>query len=149
MIVKVKLVQILGKFKSFIRGPGILLRGECNEEEEISVVIYRRDFPAGLVSDFLIGEEVCCSFRQVGHRTGAEVLPLENQDGVVVRKLVTMLIKLAEQAGTAQLEELPEVNAKQLNGPLPPRPHPKAAELERMFRMPVDDPPSEEEDHPS
>ena len=62
MIVMVKITQVIGQFKRFGRGAGVLMRGEIDDGEcQIPVHGFLQTFPLGLVKTFLIDHEPCMS----------------------------------------------------------------------------------------
>ena len=143
MIVMVKITQVIGQFKRFGRGPGVLMRGEIDEGEcQIPVHGFLQIFPLGLVNTFLIGQEVSCLLIGHGQRMRAEILPFDNQPGPVLSYLINILVRLGNEAGSQELEKLPMLTLKQSNV-LPPPPQPEAAELERLLELETE-PPDEE-----
>ena len=143
MIVMVKITQVIGQFKRFGRGPGVLMRGEIDDGEcQIPVHGFLQTFPLGLVNTFLIGQEVSCLLIGHGRRMRAEVLPFDNQPGPVLSYLINILVRLGNEAGSQELEKLPMLTLKQSNV-LPPPPRPEAAELERLLELEAE-PPDEE-----
>jgi len=79
-----------------------------------------------------------------GRRMKAEVLPLENQPGTVLSYLVNILVRMANEAGTQALDELPMLSLKQSNR-LPPEPQPEVEQLERLLELDAEPDPPEEE----
>ncbi len=147
MITNVKITQVIGQFKRFGRGPGLLMRGEIDDGAcQIPVHGYLQTFPLGLVSSFLIGQEVSFFLHGHGQRMRAELLPFDNQTGPVLSHVIGILVRLANEAGTQQLEELPMLTLKQCNV-LPPPPQPEAEELNRLLQLDINAEPPEEE-HP-
>ena len=145
MIIMVKITEVLGQFKRFGKGPGVLMRGEIDEGEcQIPVHGFLQTFPLGLVNTFLIGQEVSCLLVGNGQRMRAEILPFDNQPGPVLSYLINILVRLGNEAGKQELEELPMLTLKQSNV-LPPQPQPEAEELDRLFDLEVGGDPSEEE----
>ena len=145
MIVMVKITQVIGQFKRFGKGPGVLMRGEIDEGEcQIPVHGFLQTFPLGLVNTFLIGQEVSCLLIGHGQRMRAEILPFDNQPGPVLSYLINILVRLGNEAGKQELEELPMLTLKQSNV-LPPQPQPEAEELDRLFDLEVGGDPPEEE----
>ena len=145
MITLVKITQVIGQFKRFGRGPGILMRGEIDDGEcQIPVHGFLQTFPLGLVNTFLIGQEVSCLLVGNGERMRAEILPFDNQPGPVLSYLINILVRLGNEAGKQELEELPMLTLKQSNV-LPPQPQPEAKELDRLFDLEVGGDPPEEE----
>ena len=120
MIVMVKITQVIGQFKRFGRGPGVLMRGEIDEGEcQIPVHGFLQTFPLGLVNTFLIGQGVSCLLIGHGQRMRAEILPFDNQPGPVLSYLINILVRLGNEAGSQELENLPMLTLKQSNV-LPP-----------------------------
>ena len=74
------------------------------------------------------------------------LLPFDNQSGPVLSHVIGILVRLANEAGTQQLEELPMLTLKQCNV-LPPPPQPEAEELNRLLQLDINAEPPEEE-HP-
>ena len=145
MITLVKITQVIGQFKRFGRGPGILMRGEIDDGEcQIPVHGFLQTFPLGLVNNFLIGQEVSCLLIGNGQRMRAEILPFDNQPGPVLSFLINILVRLGNEAGKQELEQLPMLTLKQSNV-LPPQPQPEAEELDRLFDLEVGGDPPEEE----
>ena len=145
MIVMVKITQVIGKFKAFARGPGVLMRGEIDEGEcQIPVHGFLHSFPLGIVSPFLLDRELSCSLTGHGERMKAELLPFENQPGAVISYVVNILVRMANEAGAQALDELPMLTLKQSNV-LPPQPQPEADQLDRLFELEVDGDPPEDE----
>ena len=145
MITLVKITQVIGQFQRFGRGPGILMRGEIDDGEcQIPVHGFLQTFPLGLVNTFLIGQEVSCLLVGNGERMRAEILPFDNQPGPVLSYLINILVRLGNEAGKQELEELPMLTLKQSNV-LPPQPQPEAEELDRLFDLEVGGNPPEEE----
>ena len=145
MITLVKITQVIGQFKRFGRGPGILMRGEIDDGEcQIPVHGFLQTFPLGLVNNFLIGQEVSCLLIGDGQRMRAEILPFDNQPGPVLSFLINILVRLGNEAGKQELEQLPMLTLKQSNV-LPPQPQPEAEELDRLFDLEVGGDPPEEE----
>ena len=145
MITNVKITQVIGRFKRFGKGPGVLMRGEIDEGEgQIPVHGFLQTFPLGLVNTFLIGQEVSCLLVGNGQRMRAEILPFDNQPGPVLSYLINILVRLGNEAGKQELEELPMLTLKQSNV-LPPQPQPEAEELDRLFDLEVGGDPPEEE----
>ena len=143
MIVMVKITQVIGQFKRFGRGPGVLMRGEIDEGEcQIPVHGFLQTFPLGLVNTFLIGQEVSCLLIGHGRRMRAEVLPFDNQPGPVLSYLINILVRLGNEAGSQELEKLPMLTLKQSNF-LPPLPQPEAEQLDRLLELEAE-PPDEE-----
>ena len=143
MIVMVKITQVIGQFKRFGRGPGVLMRGEIDDGEcQIPVHGFLQTFPLGLVNTFLIGQEVSCLLIGHGRRMRAEVLPFDNQPGPVLSYLINILVRLGNEAGSQELEKLPMLTLKQSNV-LPPRPQPEAEQLDRLLELDTE-PPEEE-----
>ena len=139
----VKITQVIGQFKRFGKGPGVLMRGEIDEGEcQIPVHGFLQTFPLGLVNTFLIGQEVSCLLIGHGPRMRAEVLPFDNQPGPVLSYLINILVRLGNEAGSQELEKLPMLTLKQSNV-LPPLPQPEAAELDRLLELDAE-PPEEE-----
>ena len=144
MIALVKITQVIGQFKRFGSGPGVLMRGVLDGETQIPVHGFILGFPLGLISSFLIDREVSCVLIGHGKRMRAEILPFENQPGSVVGHVISLLVRMANEAGTGELEKLPMLSLKQSNV-LPPLPQPEAEELDRLLAMEVElDPPEEE-----
>ena len=51
MIALVKITQVIGQFKRFGRGPGVLMRGELDDDQrQIPVHGFIHEFPIGLIS---------------------------------------------------------------------------------------------------
>jgi len=145
VITLVKITQVIGQFKRFGRGPGILMRGEIDDGEcQIPVHGFLQTFPLGLVNNFLIGQEVSCLLIGNGQRMRAEILPFDNQPGPVLSFLINILVRLGNEAGKQELEQLPMLTLKQSNV-LPPQPQPEAEELDRLFDLEVGGDPPEEE----
>jgi len=145
VITLVKITQVIGQFKRFGRGPGILMRGEIDDGEcQIPVHGFLQTFPLGLVNNFLIGQEVSCLLIGDGQRMRAEILPFDNQPGPVLSFLINILVRLGNEAGKQELEQLPMLTLKQSNV-LPPQPQPEAEELDRLFDLEVGGDPPEEE----
>ena len=143
MIVMVKITQVIGQFKRFGKGPGVLMRGEIDEGEcQIPVHGFLQTFPLGLVNTFLIGQEVSCLLIGHGQRMRAEILPFDNQPGPVLSYLINILVRLGNEAGSQELDTPPLLTLKQSNV-LPPPPQPEAAELERLLELETE-PPDEE-----
>ena len=136
MIKKVKIVEVLGRCSTLVRGEGILMRGE-SEMGQFPVVAYLKEFPIGLIPGYMVGEELFCLMKNSKTKLmlGAEVLPLNNQGGQVMGDLVSTLINLANQAGKEDIESLPKLPGTAAFGPLP---HPRAAELERLLSLDSD-----------
>lgn len=148
MIITVKILEVLAKFKSIIRGPALWCRGEI-DDAQIAVVIYAKEFPVGLIGNFIVGEELGCYFKTAEGKVKAEALPLENQSPKVLSRLFGLLMNMANEGGQLALNELPDVTPQQINGPLPPEPQPEAMDLERLFQLSVEDPTtSQEEEDP-
>ena len=74
----------------------------------------------------------------------AEILPFDNQPVPVLSYLINILVRLGNEAGKQELEELPMLTLKQSNV-LPPQPQPEAKELDRLFDLEVGGDPPEEE----
>ena len=145
MIVMVKITQVVGQFKRFGRGPGVLMRGEIDDGEcQIPVHGFLQTFPLGLVNTFLIGQEVSCLLIGNGPRMRAEVLPFDNQPGPVLSYLINILVRLGNEAGSQELEKLPMLTLKQSNV-LPPLPRPEAQALDRLLELELDAEPPDEE----
>ena len=145
MIIMVKITEVIGQFKRFGKGPGVLMRGEIDEGEcQIPVHGFLQTFPLGLVNTFLIGQEVSCLLVGNGQRMRAEILPFDNQPGPVLSYLINILVRLGNEAGKQELEELPMLTLKQ-SSVLPPQPQPEAEELDRLFDLEVGGDPPEEE----
>jgi len=136
MIKKVKIVEVLGRCSTLVRGEGILMRGE-SEMGQFPVVAYLKEFPIGLIPGYMVGEELFCLMKNSKTKlhARAEVLPLNNQGGQVMGDLVSTLINLANQAGKEDIESLPKLPGTAAFGPLP---HPRAAELERLLSLDSD-----------
>ena len=132
MIEKVKIVEVLGRCSTLVRGEGVLMRGET-DKAQFPVVAYLKEFPIGIIPSYMVGEELYCLIKNSKSKLHAsgEVLPLNNQGGQVMGKLVSTLINLVNQAGTEDIESLPEI-------PFSPLPHPRAAELERLLSLDSD-----------
>lgn len=139
MIGQVKLLEIIGRFHTVSRGPALLLRGEV-DNGQIPVFIYRQGFPCGLIEDFLIGEKLGCTFVRSNLRMHAEILPLENQSGDVMSVVVNKLLNIAEVSGSEAIEDLPELSRKQIEGPLPPPINPRVRDLEKFFKLSIEEP---------
>ena len=140
MITNVKIMQVVGKFKRFPRGPGLLMRGEIYDGEcQIPVHAFSQDFPIGLIGQFIVGRELSCYLMGRGQRLRAEVLPFDNQPGKVISPLLSALVHLANEAGGQELEKLPDLSVKQSNV-LPPPPHPEAERLERLLALDAEPP---------
>ena len=145
MIVLVKITQLVGRFHRPFRGPGVLMRGEIDEGEcQIPVHGFLHTFPIGVISPFLLDRELSCMLTGHGRRMKAEVLPLENQPGTVLSYLVNILVRMANEAGTQALDELPTLSLKQSNR-LPPEPQPEVEQLERLLELDAEPDPPEEE----
>ena len=143
MITNVKITQVIGRFKRFGKGPGVLMRGEIDEGEcQIPVHGFLQTFPLGLVNTFLIGQEVSCLLIGHGRLMRAEVLPFDNQPGPVLSYLINILVRLGNEAGSQELEKLPMLTLKQSNF-LPPLPQPEAEQLDRLLELEAE-PPDEE-----
>lgn len=146
MITPVKIIQVIGQFNRFGRGPGVLMRGEIDDGEcQIPVHGFLRTFPIGLVQSYLIGKELSCALCGHGQTLRAEVLPFENQPGPVLSQIITRLVGLANEAGTQELEKLPKLTLKQ-SKVLPPFPHPEAEELDRMLELELETPDHQDEE---
>ena len=144
MIALVKITQVIGQFKRFGSGPGVLMRGVLDGETQIPVHGFIQGFPLGLISTFLINKEVSCVLVGHGEQLRAEILPFENQPGAVVSYVINLLVRMANEAGQGELERLPTLSVQQSNV-LPPLPQPEAEELDRLLEMEVElDPPEEE-----
>ena len=140
MIVMVKITQVIGQFKRFGKGPGVLMRGEIDEGEcQIPVHGFLQTFPLGLVNTFLIGQEVSCLLIGHGQRMRAEILPFDNQPGPVLSYLINILVRLGNEAGSQELEKLPMLTLKQSNF-LPPLPQPEAEQLDRLLELEAEPP---------
>ena len=72
--------------------------------------------------------------------------PFDNQPPKVLGRLIEALLNLANESGKSELDELPDVTRKQINGPLPPAPQPEAKELDRLFELQVEDPSENQEE---
>ena len=145
MIVMVKITQVIGQFKRFGRGPGVLMRGEIDDGEcQIPVHGFLQTFPLGLVNNFLIGQELSCLLIGHGRRMRAEVLPFDNQPGPMLSYLINILVRLGNEAGSQELEKLPMLSPQQSNR-LPPEPQPEAEQLDRLLELDVESDPPEEE----
>ena len=143
MIIMVKITEVIGQFKRFGKGPGVLMRGEIDEGEcQIPVHGFLQTFPLGLVNTFLIGQEVSCLLVGNGQRMRAEILPFDNQPGPVLSYLINILVRLGNEAGSQELEKLPMLTLKQSNV-LPPPPQPEAEQLDRLLELDAE-PPEEE-----
>lgn len=139
MIALVKITQVIGQFKRFGRGPGVLMRGELDDDQrQIPVHGFIHEFPIGLISSFVIGKELSCYLVGHGKRMRAELLPFDNQPGNVISPLLSVLVHLANEAGGQELEKLPMLTLKQSNV-LPPEPQPEAEELDRLLELSVDE----------
>ena len=139
----VKITQVIGQFKRFGKGPGVLMRGEIDEGEcQIPVHGFLQTFPLGLVNTFLIGQEVSCLLIGHGKRMRAEILPFDNQPGPVLSYLINILVRVGNEAGSQELEKLPRLTLKQSNV-LPPPPQPEAEQLDRLLELDTE-PPEEE-----
>lgn len=140
----VKITRVIGQFKRFGRGPGVLMRGEFDDDQrQIPVHGFIHEFPIGLISSFVIGRELSCQLVGHGKRMRAEVLPFDNQPGKVISPLLSVLIHLANETGSQELEMLPMLTVKQSNV-LPPEPQPEAEELDRLLELTVEEPDEEE-----
>lgn len=139
MIISVRILEPIGIFKTFVRGQGVLFRGQ-SDDEFIPVRVYRREFPVGIISEVISdGDGLCCALTRMGTSMHAEVLPLRNQSGGFMNKLVSRLVQQADFEGCHDFDSCPNLTLKELNGPLPPVPHPKSSELERLLDLSVDD----------
>ena len=136
MIEKVKIVEVLGRCSTLVRGEGLLMRGET-DKGQFPVVAYLKEFPIGIIPSYMVGEELFCLIKNSRgkHHLRGEVLPLNNQGGQVMGNLVSTLINLVNQAGKEDIESLPKLPATAAFGPLP---HPRAAELERLLSLDSD-----------
>ena len=136
MIEKVKIVEVLGRCSTLVKGEGILMRGET-DKGQLPVVAYLKEFPIGIIPGYLVGEELFCLIQKSKgkFRERGEVLPLNNQGGQVMGNLVSTLINLVNQAGREDIESLPMIPGAATFGPLP---HPRAAELERLLSLESD-----------
>ena len=135
MITNVKIMQVVGKFQRFPRGPGLLMRGEIDDGEcELPVHAFIRDFPIGLIGQFIVGRELSCYLLGRGRRLRAEVLPFSHQSPQVIGSLIGTLVNLANEAGSEELAKLPELSVKQSNF-LPPPPQPEVELLERLLAL--------------
>ena len=139
MIALVKITQVIGQFKRFGSGPGVLMRGVLDGETQIPVHGFIKGFPLGLISSFLIDREVSCVLIGHGKRMRAEILPFENQPGSVVGHVISLLVRMANEAGTGELEKLPMLSLKQSNV-LPPLPQPEAERLEQLLALDAEPP---------
>ena len=138
----VKITEVIGQFKRFGKGPGVLMRGEIDEGEcQIPVHGFLQTFPLWMVNTFLIVQEVSCLLIGHGRRMRAEVLPFDNQPGPVLSYLINILVRLGNEAGSQELEKLPMLTLKQSNV-LPP-PQPEAEQLDRLLELDAE-PPEEE-----
>ena len=105
MIVMVKITQVIGQFKRFGRGPGVLMRGEIDDGEcQIPVHGFLHTFPIGVIRTFLLDRELSCMLTGHGRRMKAEILPLENQPGTVLGYLVNILVRMANEAWSTMLK---------------------------------------------
>ena len=144
MIAEVKISQLIGRFKRFPRGPGVLLRGEIDDgESQIPVHAFSQNFPVGLIGQFIVGCELSCYLLGHGRRLRAEVLPFTHQSPQVIGSLINTLVNLANDAGAPELQALPELSIKQ-SYVLPPPPHPEAERLERLLALDPDPFPDED-----
>ena len=136
MIEKVKIVEVLGRCSTLVRGEGILMRGET-DRGQFPVVAYLKEFPIGIIPSYMVGEELYCLIKKSRGKphSRAEVLPLNNQGGQVMGNLVSTLLNLVNQAGKEDIQSLPEIPSNAVFGPLP---HPHAAELERLLSLESD-----------
>ena len=145
MITNVKITQVIGQFKRFGRGPGVLMRGEIDDGEcQIPVYGFVHSFPLGLVSPFLLDRELSCVLTGHGQRMKAELLPFENQPGPVISYVVNILVRLANESGAEALEELPMLSSRQSTR-LPPLPQPEAEQLDRLLELEAEHDPPEED----
>ena len=140
MIVDIRILEVVGKFRSWVRGEGLLLRGEIDGESHLPVKVYLREFPAGVIEQFMIGEELSCMLSSRGSDCRAEVLPFDNQPLPVVSTLSSTLINMANQVGVGDIQKFRELSSTEVSGPLPPVPHPKTEELEVLLRLNIEDP---------
>ena len=120
------------------------MRGEIDEGEVQFLFMDSPHFPIGVISPFLLDRELSCMLTGHGRRMKAEVLPLENQPGTVLSYLVNILVRMANEAGTQALDELPTLSLKQSNR-LPPEPQPEVEQLERLLELDAEPDPPEEE----
>ena len=79
MIIMVKITEVIKQFKRFGKGPGVLMRGEIDEEAKFPFMNSSRHFLL-IGQHLLIGQEVSFLVGN-GQRMRAEILPFDNQPG--------------------------------------------------------------------
>ncbi len=141
MIEQATITSVIGPVKTW-RGRGVLLKGIADGRGEVEVTVWASDFPIGLVNPYLLGNRIDVVFPVVNNGNRGFALPFDNQSPEVTNKLVSSVVRVTDQRGRREIQDLPDLAHKQKRASA----HPMAETFERLLELPVEEEEEEEED---